>query len=91
MKLHTCSTVFLENYNLIVENYCGFPNDRAMLQRWEFIKENKKVRKKKTRKQEKKKENKNSTNKVIKKESFLFHVERYYIPYENLKFLFICI
>ena len=40
---------------------------RTMLQRWEFIKENKKVRK-----QESKKENKNSTKKVIKKKRKLF-------------------
>ena len=40
--------------------------------RWEFIKENKKVRKQKIRKQEKKKENKNSTRKVIKKKESCF-------------------
>ena len=42
-------------------------------QRWEFIKENKKVRKQE-KKNNKKKKNKNSTKKVIKKkESFFFY------------------
>ena len=49
-------------------------------QRWEFIKENKKVRKQENKK--KKKENKNSTKKVIKKKRIPISVRLFWACFE---------